>query len=129
LVWEIRKAFLPAHTLNEPAIWQGENRVLLSDTRVRQTAVFATLYAVIFLIGSSIMMLHGYAMQDSLFEVASALGTVGLSVGVTSPDMPVALLWTQSIAMFLGRLEILTVIIGGLRIISNMWALIRGTQG
>jgi trk system potassium uptake protein TrkH len=129
LVWEIRKAFLPAHTLNEPAIWQGENRVLLSDTRVRQTAVFVTLYAVIFLIGSSIMMLHGYAMQDSLFEVASALGTVGLSVGVTSPDMPVALLWTQSIAMFLGRLEILTVIIGGLRIISNMWALIRGTQG
>jgi trk system potassium uptake protein TrkH len=110
--WELRKAFLPRHILNEPSMWQGENRSLLSDRRMRQIAIFIGAYLVVFLVGSGLMMIYGYSMQDSLFEFASTLGTVGLSVGVTSPDMPASLLWLQSVAMVLGRLEIFTVIIG-----------------
>lgn len=116
VIWEIRKAFLPRHTLNEPAIWQGENRSLLSAQQVRQTAVFIGLYLFLFLFGSGMMMIYGYPMQESFFEFASTLGTVGLSVGVTSADMPTPLLWIQSIGMVLGRLEIFTVIIGGLKL-------------
>ena len=55
---------------------------------------------------------HGYPLQDSLFEYASTLGTVGLSVGVTAADAPVGVLWTQVVGMFLGRLEFFTVFAG-----------------
>jgi trk system potassium uptake protein len=114
--WEVRKAFMPRHIVNEPAIWHGQNRSLLSDQQVRQTAVFVVMYVFLYLVASGVVMAHGYSMQESLFEVASALGTVGLSVGVTQADMPVTLLLTKSLVMLLGRLEILTLVIGLLKI-------------
>ncbi len=117
--WEIRKAFLPRHTLNEPAIWQGENRSLLTDQEVRRIAVFICSYLILLLVGSGTLMLYGYSMQDSLFEFASTLGTVGLSIGITGPDMPASLLWIQSMGMVLGRLEIFTVIIGGIKLMMD----------
>ena len=46
---------------------------------------------------------YGNPLPDSLFEYASSLSTVGLSIGVTSADAPVGLLWTQIVGMFLGR--------------------------
>ena len=53
---------------------------------------------------------------QAVFEYASALSTVGLSVGVTAPDAPIGLLWTEIIAMFLGRLEFLPAIVGLIQI-------------
>ncbi|MEM6529758.1 MAG: potassium transporter TrkG, partial [Chloroflexota bacterium] len=55
---------------------------------------------------------NGYPIGDSLFEFASAIGTVGLSVGITSPDMPLSAMWVMSLAMLLGRLEFYAVVIG-----------------
>lgn len=34
------------------------------------------------------LMFSGFSLQESLFEFASALGTVGLSVGITGPLCP-----------------------------------------
>lgn len=55
--------------------------------------------------------LTGYAPLDALFEVASALGTVGLSAGVTADTLPVGLKLTLCAAMLLGRLEIVAWVI------------------
>jgi trk system potassium uptake protein len=119
VVWEIRRAFMPKHMVNEPAIWQGEKRQLLNDRQLRQIALFIGLYITVFLVGSGITAAHGYTLRESLFEFASALGTVGLSVGVTRPDMPLMVMWVQSIGMLLGRLEFFTVIIGILKITAD----------
>lgn len=124
IIWEVKRAFLPRHALNEPAIWQGENRSLLSDRQVRQTAVFVGAYLSLFLTGSGIMMAYGYSMQESFFEFASSIGTIGLSVGVTSPEMPAPLMWVQSIGMILGRLEIFTVFIGAMKLVGDAKTLI-----
>lgn len=43
---------------------------------------------------------------------AGSLKIVGLSVGVTLPDAPAAVLWTETAGMFLGRLEFFTILIG-----------------
>jgi trk system potassium uptake protein TrkH len=58
----------------------------------------------------------GFSLKESLFEFASAIGTVGLSVGVTSAQMPDAALWAQTLAMFLGRLEFIVVIVSLLKL-------------
>ncbi|PKM78934.1 MAG: cation transporter, partial [Firmicutes bacterium HGW-Firmicutes-13] len=45
------------------------------------------------------------------FEFASALGTVGLSIGLTSSGTPPFILWTQIIGMTLGRLEFIIIFV------------------
>jgi trk system potassium uptake protein TrkH len=124
--WEIRRAFMPRHTVNEPAIWQGEKRELLNDRLIRQTALFVGLYFTILLIGTSMMAAYGYSLKDSLFEFASTLGTVGLSIGVTSLDMPPVLLWVQCLGMLMGRLEMFAVIVGLLKLVTDTGTMLRG---
>lgn len=119
LRWEFQRAFLPAHSVNEPIVWQGEDRGFLTDTKVRGVALFVFLYMAILMVGTGIVSLHGYSIDASLFEFASSLGTVGLSVGVTNSDAPSTLLWTETIGMFLGRLEFFAVIIGFFKIATD----------
>ena len=47
-----------------------------------------------------------------MFEFASALGTVGLSIGITGPSTGAGTLIVEMFGMVLGRLEIFLVIIG-----------------
>lgn len=53
-----------------------------------------------------IFVICGYDAVDSLFEVVSALGTAGLSAGVTGPELPAGLKLLLCANMLLGRLEI-----------------------
>ena len=117
--WEIQRAFLPSHAVNQPALWQGERRMLLTDADVRRVSAFVFLYVLAFLIGVGIMAAHGYDLADSLFEFASSIGTVGLSVGITAASAPPLVLWTQTVGMFLGRLEFFPVFIGLFKLTSD----------
>ncbi|RJX29396.1 MAG: TrkH family potassium uptake protein [Desulfarculus sp.] len=112
LFWEFRRLLLPRSAVSRPEIWDGDNREPVDDASLRQIAVFVFLYLALFFIGSVLLTAYGFSLSDSLFEFASALGTVGLSVGVTSPTAPPMVLWAETFAMLLGRLEFLVVGIG-----------------
>jgi trk system potassium uptake protein TrkH len=51
-------------------------------------------------------LIYGIAPLPALFEVVSALGTVGLSSGVSAPDLPGPLKLVLCADMLLGRLEL-----------------------
>lgn len=53
----------------------------------------------------------GHAPLDALFEVVSALGTVGLSSGISGPDLHPLLKGVLCADMLLGRLEIVAVLV------------------
>jgi trk system potassium uptake protein TrkH len=53
----------------------------------------------------------GHAPLDALFEVISALGTVGLSSGISGPDLHPLLKGVLCADMLLGRLEIVAVLV------------------
>jgi trk system potassium uptake protein TrkH len=53
----------------------------------------------------------GYEPIDALFEVVSAVGTVGLSSGTTSSDLPTLLKGILCADMLMGRLEIIALLI------------------
>jgi trk system potassium uptake protein TrkH len=74
-------------------------------------AVVVFLYVMTFLVGTLIFMLHGVPLAEASFEFATALSTVGLSVGITGPDMPTTLKITQMVGMWLGRLEFVAVFV------------------
>jgi len=124
LLWELKGLLLPQQAVTEPDIWHGEQRQFLSDRRLRQTGLFVFLYLLTFGLGSGIIAAHGYSLPESLFEFGSALGTVGLSVGVTAATAPPGVLWTEIAGMMLGRLEFFTIFIGLARIVTDTPALL-----
>ncbi len=121
LVWEIRRFSLPRHTVSEHYIWQGENKDYITDTRIREAAVFVFLYLMVYAAGVLVLTAYGYDLKESLFEYASSLSTVGLSIGVTSPAAPAGVLWAEIVGMFLGRLEFFIVFIGVGKLTRDFW--------
>ena len=120
LVWDVRSFFLPRTAIPENYIWQGEQKDFISETRIRQIGTFLFLYLVTYFLGSLIIAATGVGIKDSLFEFASALGTVGLSIGVTSPQASPVILWTETFGMFLGRLEFFVIITGIIKIVRDI---------
>ncbi|MCF8081672.1 MAG: hypothetical protein K9M96_01130 [Deltaproteobacteria bacterium] len=116
LWWEIKRHLMPRTAVLERPIWEGNRRVFVDDARIRQVMVFIFIYLATYVLGVMILCACGFNLVDALFEFASALGTVGLSVGVTSARMPDSALWSETIAMFLGRLEFIVVIVSLLKI-------------
>jgi trk system potassium uptake protein TrkH len=112
VLWQIRGFFLPRSAVFQHQIWRGEERVVLDAEHLRGVATYVVLYMMAWAVGSLVLMAHGLGMKESLFEFASALGGVGLSVGITAADAPPGILWTEMAGMFLGRLEFFVVILG-----------------
>jgi trk system potassium uptake protein len=120
LKWEIKRLFLPQNAVTDPDLWQGEMRNFLSDRQVRQISAFVAVYLLVYLVGCCVLTAYGYSLSESLFEYASSLSTVGLSVGVTASDAPPGVLWIEIIGMLLGRLEFFPVLLGLVRLIKDL---------
>ncbi|MEM1373345.1 MAG: potassium transporter TrkG [Pseudomonadota bacterium] len=84
---------------------------LVVTDRVIVVATIFGLYFVSLLVGWAVFLASGADPLGSLFEVASALSTVGLSSGVTAPDLAPHLKVTLIAAMYLGRLEFVALIV------------------
>ena len=54
---------------------------------------------------------YGFPPLQSLFEVVSALATVGLSSGITNAELPAELKLVLCTNMLLGRVEIIAVLV------------------
>ncbi|MGM0435963.1 MAG: TrkH family potassium uptake protein [Bacillota bacterium] len=72
---------------------------------------YVTVYIAILIIGTIILATQGFSVTESFFEYASALGTVGLSIGVTNAALSGVAYWSMTLGMFLGRLEFLVVFV------------------
>jgi trk system potassium uptake protein len=120
LVWEIRNQFLPRKAVVENYVWSGEEKVFFNDETIRRISLFVVLYLVVYLIGVGILTVYGYSLQDSLFEFASSIGTVGISIGVTAYSAPSVVLWTETLGMFLGRLEFMVVLVSLVKVAKDV---------
>ena len=108
IVWSSAKIFAPPTMVMRMRV--GKSYVEESD--VVQVLTFIAMY-MITLVGIALFIhatlidagIKSFSFIDALFETASALSCVGLSVGITSPTMPMAAKVALMIAMYLGRLE------------------------
>lgn len=125
-LWSIKKTFMPEKVVMENSINRPEGRLYVSSEHISEAAQYIVLYLVTFVIGALIIMACGYSFQDSMFEFASALGTVGLSVGITTANAPPAVLWVEIIGMFVGRLEFYVIIYALMKIVKDIRYIVIG---
>jgi trk system potassium uptake protein TrkH len=99
----LQRAGMPKQAVAEASL--GARRLEVEEIQNALTIVFLFLAS----IGISWLVFvgMGHNLLDSLFEVASAIGTVGLSTGVAAPGLHPVLKGVLCADMLLGRLEII----------------------
>lgn len=113
LQWQISKVFLTRHTVK--TIFFNEKSILPDEMNEEFTK--ASAMAILFfllVLGSSIAAMvitkGQYRFVDALFEASSAQATVGLSAGITCPEMSPIVETIYIFQMWAGRLEIIAVL-------------------
>jgi trk system potassium uptake protein len=103
----VMRVQLPRHAVLHPAIGGRA----LDGPQIEHALVLILLF-ILLVLGSWLAFLAaGYPALDALFEVVSATATVGLSVGITSPDLEPGLKLLLSLNMLAGRLEIVALLV------------------
>jgi len=111
--WRFRKIVSPRQAIVPFRL--GDSTVDESQVGQRlEDASLITFLWLVFLGLGIVVLLHtvskDYTLSDVVFEVASAQGNVGLSVGITQPAMSLASKLTLCFNMWIGRLEIIPVL-------------------
>jgi trk system potassium uptake protein len=120
LIWNIQGYFLPRNVVRENLVVRPDGPVFLKKNIIIESTNFITMYIIFFLIGMTVFMLYGHSFSDSMFEIASTLSTVGLSIGITAADAPAMILWTQIISMLMGRLEFFVLFFASIKVVRDM---------
>lgn len=112
-VLEIRKRLSPTRNVEAPVYIKAQGKTPIDSSLAADTTGFAVCYLGLFITGSLLTTVTaGCGLTEGMFEFASALGTVGLSIGITGPLTGAGTLIVEMFGMVLGRLEIFLVIIG-----------------
>ena len=109
----IRKRLLPPRNVEAPYYVRAQGKTTIDATLATDTTGFVACYLSLFILGALLLTVTaGCSLTEAMFEFASALGTVGLSIGLTTSATGAATLIVEMFGMILGRLEIFIVLIG-----------------
>ena len=101
------------HYIHKIYFYRAQGKTEITSKLMQDTISYIIIYLIIFFVGSTLVCCFANcSIQDALFEFASALGTVGLSIGITGPETSSIVLIVEMFGMLLGRLEIFVVFIG-----------------
>ncbi len=121
IVNSIHQFLLPKNSKIKVVLYKGEKEIVITDSDLKEVLIYFSLFIFAFLLGTFILTIHGYSLTQSMFEFASAMNGVGLSSGVTSPDMPLTAMWTLTVGMFAGRFEFLVLLFAITKIINDIY--------
>lgn len=103
----LARTALPRHAVIE----EGEASGGGDPGETRGALLIVVLFGVALALSWLAFLATGHSPLDSLFDVASALGTVGLSTGVTGPSLAWGLKLVLCADMLLGRLEFVALLV------------------
>jgi len=94
----------------------------IGDEEIYSHMLVVNLYAIALMVSLAVFLLSGYGLADSLFNISAALGTVGLQTSMLNNTVEWYLKLVITVDMFLGRLEVVTVV----AVVSHMIDRMRG---
>lgn len=107
IYWEIMKIISPEGAVRPRRI-AGKT---VTDVEIKEAGSYTFAYLLFIFVTWLVFMQYGYGGIDSLFEIASAQGNVGLSVGITGPLMPLIPKLFMIFDMWIGRIEIVPALV------------------
>lgn len=105
--WTVRRVMLP----REAKISLKIQHAAVGEDEVRQAFVLVAAYGLLLFLSALALTAAGAGFEDAVFDSASALGTVGLSVGVAGPDLAEWAKLVLAFDMWAGRLEVLALLV------------------
>jgi trk system potassium uptake protein TrkH len=112
VVLNLRQRLSSARIVRAPYYIKAQGKTPIDHVLAEDTVTFIASYLMIFIVGSlALTLTAGCDLTKAMFEFASSLGTVGLSIGMTGPTTGAGTLLVEIVGMVLGRLEIYVVLI------------------
>lgn len=125
VIWGFRRITLRPHQVMRYEVGGKALSEEEAEHMVESAGVLAMLWMVLIAVGVFVL-LHvvpdQYTLSDVIFEVTSAQSNVGLSLGITSPDLHRVGRLTLIVCMYTGRLEIVPAFILASALISRLTA-------
>lgn len=115
--WEVKKILSPQGSIIPRKI-SGKP---VGDEEIREAGSYTFFYLFFIFISWIVLLQYNYGGINSLFEVASAQGNVGLSVGIVSPTMPDMAEIFLIFNMWIGRIEIVPAVV----LFKGLWDLFK----
>ncbi|WP_423188627.1 TrkH family potassium uptake protein [Alkalibacterium sp. f15] len=113
LGFNIHKRLSSRRRVDSSYYYSAQGNRKIDQDLISDTVGFIALYLMILFTGGILITwTSGATLTQSVFEFASSLGTVGLSIGLTGPNTDGGTLIVQMFGMILGRLEIFIILIG-----------------
>ena len=103
----LQRIAMPSHAIMAPKLADRP----LEEGDIQWALMLILLFVTVNIVSWLIFVSHGYAPLDALFEVVSACATVGLSTGITGPELEPLLRLVLCMDMLLGRLEIVALLV------------------
>ena len=113
VIWKFRRVAFSSTTIIPFRLGSKSLSSEEANEEVAEAALISFLWIVFLLLGIFILLQvapSNFTLGDVIFEVASAQGNVGLSTGITGPGMGSAAKVTLMFNMWIGRLEIIPVL-------------------
>jgi len=114
LVWWFRRFFVRSNVIIPLKAWGRVVTREVSELEISKNVLIITLW-ILTLFFATLIALHlphaGFTVEEVLFELVSAMSNVGLGLGYLTPASPLAQKWLYILLMWIGRLEIVPVII------------------
>ena len=113
LLWWFRRLYVSGKVFLPFRI---EGRVIPRATAELETAknMLVIILSVITIFIATLLVLQfhitTYSITEIVFEIVSAFSTCGINTGYVSPDMPVISKWIFIVVMWVGRLEVIPVV-------------------
>lgn len=95
------------HAVLEPRLFG----MALEQESIQRALFIILLFVCAIVLSWLVFLAYGAAPMDALFEVVSAMGTVGLSTGLTGTELPDGLKLLLCFDMLAGRLEVLALLV------------------
>jgi trk system potassium uptake protein TrkH len=121
--WWFRRFFVSSHVLVPLRFGGRTHSRQISELAISKNMLVIVVYVLTIFV-ATIVSLHLYItsfrLEEVIFELVSALSNVGLTVGFISAASPLTIKWIFIFLMWLGRLEIVPVIIIGMGVIKGI---------